>query len=111
MKMMPLPWARICRKVLKSSSASCGVSTAVGSSKIEYLGAAIQNLPCFDLLLQTYGEPLDDGAQIDVEVVELDESRSGGPGRGIGENAEPRCLQNREQDLSSTVKGGMSMKC
>ena len=51
MKMIDLPSACRLRTIAKSSPASCGVSTAVGSSRMRIVGAAIERLQDLDALL------------------------------------------------------------
>ena len=51
MKMIDLPSALRLRMIPNSSVASCGVSTAVGSSRIRIVGAAVERLQDLDPLL------------------------------------------------------------
>jgi hypothetical protein len=69
MKTMEVPPDLSWRMMSSSSSVSCGVSTAVGSSRIRTLAFADQRLDDFHALLDAHGEVLHQGVGIDVEAV------------------------------------------
>ena len=68
MKTIEVPDSLSWRMMPISSSVSCGVSTAVGSSKTSTLRVARERLDDLDALLHADGEVLDEGIGVDVEA-------------------------------------------
>ena len=68
MKTIEVPVSLSWRMIAISSSVSCGVSTAVGSSKTSTLRVARERLDDLDPLLDADGEVLDERVGIDVEA-------------------------------------------
>ena len=75
MKITVRPSAAIVRSVSKSASASCGVSTAVGSSRIRIARLAVERLEDLDALLLADRELPDPRARVDREPVALARAR------------------------------------
>ena len=77
------------RRLSKSSSTSCGTSTAVGSSRIRILAPPIEHLEDLDPLPVTHAEVLDQRVRVDVEAV------------GVGDllDARPGCAEVEEAAL------------
>ena len=68
MKMIDFPSAWRLRMIPNSSCASCGVRTAVGSSRMRIVGAAIERLQDLDALLLADGDVVHERAWIDREA-------------------------------------------
>ena len=68
MKMIDLPCGAGSRGSSNSSRASCGVRTAVGSSRIEDVRAAVERLEDLDALLLRHRERVDAGVGVDGEA-------------------------------------------
>ena len=73
MKITVRPSAAITRSVSNSDSASCGVSTAVGSSRIRIARLAVERLEDLDALLLAERELPDARARVDGDAVALAE--------------------------------------
>ena len=73
MKTTATPSARRPASEANSSSTSCGTRTAVGSSRIEHPGAAVEDLEDLDALPLADAEVLDERVGIDAEAVALGE--------------------------------------
>ncbi len=68
MMTMVLPCSRMRRRMAKNSSTSCGVSTAVGSSRMRSARLPIERLEQLDALLLAHREVLDAGRGIDRQL-------------------------------------------
>ena len=79
MKTIALPSSRSERMTAISSSISCGVSTAVGSSKIRYLASLAKRLQDLDPLLHTDRKVLDHRVRVHIQSVAFREASHGAP--------------------------------
>ena len=84
MKMIASPFAARRRSTANRPSASCGVSTAVGSSRIEHAGVAVERLEDLDALLLA-----------DREARDLD----------VGSHVEPALGHDRVEPLARAATG------
>ena len=87
------PWAFSLRNSTKSPSASAGVSTAVGSSRISTAGAAQHRLHDLDALLQPDAELAHGHVGVDREAVvagEIGHPRPDGAGAAAQQRGRPR---------------------
>ena len=95
------------RRLSKSSSTSCGTSTAVGSSRMMMLGAAVEDLEDLDALARADAEVGDEGVGVDVEAVVVgdlaDLARAPSP--------MPCSFSAPSTTFSRTVKLSASWKC
>ena len=110
MKTTLRPAATIARRVTNSSSASCGASTAVGSSMMRIARPAVEHLEDLDPLLLADGQLPDPGARIDVQP---DVPR---PAPATSASVRRRSSRNRgscrpSSMFSVTVSEGTSVKC
>ena len=82
MKTMALPSSRSDRITVISSSISCGVSTAVGSSKIRYVASLASAFKISTRCWMPDGQVLDQGVRIDGQPVAIRQltDRLAGPG-------------------------------
>ncbi len=70
MNTIEVPSSRSCRMMPMSSSVSCGVRTAVGSSNTSTL-ASREGLDDLDALLHAHGQVADEGVGVDLEAKAL----------------------------------------
>ena len=81
--------------IANSSSISCGVSTAVGSSRISTLASLARRLDDLDALLHADGEVLDQRVGVDGEAVARRRARARGRRRPCGRAGPPRSARGR----------------
>ena len=112
MKTIDVPSSRSWRMIAMSSSVSCGVSTAVGSSKTSTLRVARERLDDLDALLDADGQIADDGVGVDLEAEAVGDVAHVLTGLGEVERARALLVSScPSMTFSATVKTGMSMKC
>ena len=95
-----------------SSSVSCGVSTAVGSSRISSSRVAAERLEDLDPLLHADRQVGDQRVGRDVEAVPLRDLARPRAGRAAGRAGRRAVVCSwPSMTFSATVNTGMSMKC
>ena len=104
MRMTVLPWSRRVLRMRKRWSASSGVSTPVGSSRIKTSGALEQRLQDLDPLLQAHGKFADDRIGIDIELVVVRQPRQLGARLGAAP-ADQRAALRAEHDVLEHGEG------
>ena len=114
MKMIDFPSAFSRSMIAKSSAASCGVSTAVGSSRIRIVGAAVERLQDLDPLLLADGDLLDEqrpGRRRGRTACESSSHALPRRARLVEQHADRGAARSPRTMFSATVITGISMKC
>ena len=99
MKTIEVPPSRSARMTVISSSVSCGVSTAVGSSSTSSFASRLSALRISTRCCTPTGRSADERVGRDVEAVALRDLGDLAAGAAAGEEAEAACLLVAEHDV------------
>ena len=101
----------ICLRTTNSSSTSCGVRTAVGSSRTSSDDVAVQRLDDLDALALADRQLPDDGLGVDLEPVGLATARGSAPRPGRGRSAARAWTSRPARRSRPRSASCTSMKC